>query len=148
MEYPRPQRNPQQPPVGYEQQQGYGQQPGYGPAPQYGGYYPPPPSAPPVNASGFFQALFDFSFTAFVTPKIIKVIYVLAMIGIALVSLVYVALAFRLNPAVGVLVLVIVAPIFFLLYLIAARVWLEVVMALFRIAENTTEIAQQGKRGP
>src|SRR5438270_11238204 len=34
-----------------------------------------------TTAKGFLGSLFDFGFTSFVTPKIIKVLYVLIMIG-------------------------------------------------------------------
>jgi len=97
-------------------------------------------------AKGFFQALFDFSFSAFITPKLIKVLYILFMIMIGLGCLAFVIAAFAANAAAGILVLLIVAPIIFLFYVIMARVYLELVIALFRIAENTTELVEQGRR--
>jgi hypothetical protein len=49
-----------------------------------------PPAPPTQDGTGFFGALFDFSFNTFVTPKIVKVVYILATfaLGIAYVVLV------------------------------------------------------------
>ena len=38
--------------------------------------------------AGFSQKIFDFSFTEFVTPSVIKVLYILALIGISLYCLI------------------------------------------------------------
>jgi hypothetical protein len=92
------------------------------------------------NKTGFFAALFDLSFTSLVTTRIIKVLYVLAIVVIGLYALVFIAAAFNHSSTDGVLVLVIGAPIFALFSLIYTRVLLEVFIALFRIMENTGEL--------
>jgi uncharacterized membrane protein len=84
---------------------------------------------------GFFSSLFDVSFTSFITTKIIKVIYVLTLIGIALTALVFVGAAFQENAGLGVLFLFVVAPVLALIYTIYARVLLELIIQVFRIAE-------------
>jgi len=89
---------------------------------------------------GFFKSLFDLSFTSLITTKIIKVLYVLAMIGIAFYALIFTVAAFQASSALGLLVLVVGAPLFALAALIYARVLLEVFIALFRIMENTSEL--------
>lgn len=95
---------------------------------------------------GFFASLFDISFRSLVTTRIIRVLYVLYMIAIGLVALGFIVSAFNANTALGVLVLVIGAPLAFFVYLIFVRVWLEVVIALFRIMENTQQLVEQGSR--
>ena len=40
-----------------------------------------------TSLSGFFAALYDFSFHSFVTPKIVRIVYVIALVIIALWSL-------------------------------------------------------------
>lgn len=92
------------------------------------------------NQSGFFAALFDLSFTSLVTTRIIKVLYVLAIIVIALYALFFIAAGFHQSSTDGLLVLVIGAPLFALFSLIYTRVLLEVFIALFRIMENTGEL--------
>jgi Domain of unknown function (DUF4282) len=109
-------------------------------------YNPPPPAAQSVDAAGFFQSLFDFSFRVFITPKIVKVLYILAMIGIGLACLVFIISAFARSAAFGAFMLLIGAPLLFLIELIFIRVYLELAIALFRIAENTSELVKQGQR--
>jgi Domain of unknown function (DUF4282) len=87
----------------------------------------------------FFSSLFDISFTSFVTMRIIKVVYVITLVLIGLAALAFVVAAFAESVAGGLVVLLIVAPLLSLLYVIYARVLLELVMAIFRIMENTGE---------
>ena len=75
-----------------------------------------------MEPRGFVTALFDYSFTSFVTPKIIKILYVLATIVVSLSTLVLVLAAFSNSSSAGILTLVIAGPLFFLLSMIYARV--------------------------
>jgi hypothetical protein len=106
------------------------------PAPGYA--QPSPPS------KGFFGSLFDFSFTSFVAPKIIKFLFVLLIILVILAALGMIVMGLQAGT-MGI-VFVILAPIAAFLYLLIGRVWLEVMMVLFRIAENTGEIAKNSRR--
>ena len=90
-----------------------------------------------MEEKGFFASLFDISFTSFVTVRIIKVIYVITLVLIGLAALVFIVAAFADSVGAGVFVLVILAPVVSLLYVIYTRVLLEIVIAIFRIAENT-----------
>ena len=90
---------------------------------------------------GFFHAIFDLSFNDFVTTKIVKGIYILAMLVAALVglgALIQGLLGDGLMSKVGGLVL---GPLFFLLIIVSTRIWLELVIVIFRIAEHASEIA-------
>ncbi len=99
-----------------------------------------------MQPKGFMTALFDFSFTAFVTPKIIKVLYVLATVLVSLWTLVLILAAFNESGSLGVLMLVIGGPLFFLLAIIYARVFLELVIVFFRINGNVQEL-RDGRSG-
>jgi hypothetical protein len=99
------------------------------------------------NTNGFFGSLFDLSFTSLVTTRIIKVLYVLAIIVIGIEALAWVLVGFHQSAGLGVVMLFIVAPIFGLLALIYTRVLLEVVIALFRIMENTGELVVRANPG-
>lgn len=99
-----------------------------------------------MTTKGFLASLFDISFRSLVTPRVIKVLYVLYMIVIALVALAFIISAFHSSTAAGVAVLLIAAPLGFLFYLIVARVWLELVIVLFRIMDNTHQLVEQGTR--
>jgi hypothetical protein len=76
-----------------------------------------------------------------VTPKLIKVTYGIVMAVAAVAALLPVVAAFRTSAGFGLLTLLVLAPLFFLFYVIVYRVILEVVMAVFRIAENTSVMA-------
>lgn len=91
---------------------------------------------------GFFASLFDFSFTEFITIRIIKILYGIVIFLAGLSVLYLIIYGFRLSAAMGILYLVL-SPVIFILYVIIARVWLEIVMVIFRIAENTQKIAEK-----
>jgi len=95
------------------------------------------------------KALFDFSFTSFVAPSIAKIVYLLVMAVIAVSYLLAVVVAFDASAGFGVVVLLIVGPLFALFYLVLARVGLESLIATIRTAENTAELVRQsGQSGP
>ncbi len=83
----------------------------------------------------FFEALFDFSFSEFVTTKIIKVIYGLGVAIAAIAAIGLIVNGFQSSFLLGILALI-VSPIVFIIYTILIRVWLEVVIVLFRILEE------------
>ena len=92
---------------------------------------------------GFLGSLFDFSFKSFVTPKIIKVLYVLVTLWTALIGVVILVSGFKFGGvAGGLFTLIIVEPIFLLLTLGVYRVVLEAFMVVFRIYEETKKISE------
>ncbi|WP_380169300.1 DUF4282 domain-containing protein [Jannaschia sp. R86511] len=97
-----------------------------------------------MPTKGFFASLFDLSFDSLITTKIVKVVYVLVLVLIALGYLVFLVSSFVRDPAVGVAVLVLGIPVAFF-YVIVARIQLEIVIAVFRIMESNVEIAAQGR---
>jgi Domain of unknown function (DUF4282) len=96
-----------------------------------------------MQAKGFFGSLFDYSFSSFITSKIIKVLYVLTTIVAALWTLAIIFLAFKASSGLGILVLLIGGPIFFVITMIYVRVGLELLMVIFRIHENVEGINQR-----
>ncbi len=133
----------------YSQQGAFGNQgvPPHGGASDPTTPIPPPPPAqtPGGSADGplmptndnvtFFQALFDYSFTHFVTPKLIKIVYILMTALLALVWLTYVVLGLSASIGVGILALI-GGGLFFLIYLALARMSLEFFLALVRMSED------------
>jgi hypothetical protein len=92
-------------------------------------------------SKGFVASLFDFSFENLVTPKIIKVIYILITIWTGLMALFVLVIGFRTGGIVGGLVtLIIVEPILILLTLGIYRVILEAFMVIFRIYDEAKQI--------
>jgi uncharacterized protein DUF4282 len=136
--------------------EGYGQpggQPGQG-AGQYGtaGYgQPAGQPGPRPQASGssasFLSALFDFSFSSFVTPKVIKVLYILIMILAGLAAAGFIITAFAFSPGAGLITLIIVAPLFFFITIALYRITLEFFMVIFRMAEDIAAMRDRGGLG-
>jgi hypothetical protein len=104
------------------------------PPPSTEPYGQPPQGRPP--AKGFFGALFDFSFEHFVTPMIVKVVYVLAMIALGIGWLFWLVAAFASDSAgLGVAVLIL-GPVALLLYLCLIRMTLEFYLAVTRMSQD------------
>lgn len=99
--------------------------------------YGQPPSSPGAMPSGkgFFGALFDFSFEHFVTPMIVKVVYVLAIIALGLTWLLFLAASFSQSAGYGLVVLVL-GPVGMLLYLCLIRMTLEFYIAITRMSQD------------
>ena len=100
----------------------------------YGQPAVPPPGGPP-RGKGFFGALFDFSFEYFVTPMIVKVVYILSIVGLGLGWLVFLAAAFSQGAGSGLFVLVL-GPVAMLLYLCVIRMTLEFYLAVTRMSQE------------
>ncbi len=99
-----------------------------------------------ADARGFLGALFDFSFTSFVTTKIIKVLYVLILVLVSLSALVFTISAFRLSAGFGLLVLVIGDPLFIIVVMAFWRLVLEAFVVVFRMAEDIRALRERGGR--
>jgi hypothetical protein len=95
-------------------------------------------------------ALFDLTFRRFVAPSIVKLVYIIAMIFGVILYIYWVKQAFDDSAGLGVLMLLIVGPIAFLLYLLFIRLSLEAVIAQIRTAENTRDMlsVMQGNNPP
>jgi hypothetical protein len=94
-----------------------------------------------MQEKGFFGRLFDLSFNEFITTSIIKVLYVIFIIVSAVIALFMLGGMFASGSFGGILLGLVLAPVIFIVYVIMARVWLEVLIVIFRIAENTAKIA-------
>lgn len=91
--------------------------------------------------SNFFSSLFDLSFTNFITTKLVKIMYIISIVFSAIIALMITAAAFSEGFLAGLLTLLILAPIIFFINVIFSRLWLELVIVIFRIAENTGKLA-------
>lgn len=124
---PQPYGAPPQPPLGY---------PG-GPAGGAGG----------GSAKGFLASLFDFGFTSFVATKVVKVLYILIVVIAGLYTLFLLTLGFRIGTGAGVLFLLVVCPLFFIVFVAVYRVLLEVMVVIFKMADDLAEIRRRGGSG-
>src|SRR5262245_9012275 len=81
-----------------------------------------------MQAKGFLASLFDYSFSTFITSRIIKVLYILTTIVLVLWTIAVILWAFNASTGLGIGMLLIGGPIFFLISLIYSRVVLELIM--------------------
>ncbi len=91
-----------------------------------------------------FSAIFDFSFTEFISIDLIRVLYVFAFIvaGLAMIGTILAGFS---NSFMWGLGSIIMAPVVFFIIVFVARIGLEVLVVLFRIAENTKDTADNTK---
>lgn len=76
----------------------------------------------------------DLSFKRFVTPRLVRMMYVLSLLAAF-----FYAASWMFKGFWG----LIFAPVAFLLYLISARVTVELILAIFRIAERLAPMADE-----
>ena len=107
---------------------------------------PPPP--PPqqgayadITGQSFWNKFFDLSFSHYITPSVIKVLFILFMVVIGLSVIGGIINGFLWSPAMGIFALI-AGLIGGFVWLILARVFLELIMVFFNINRNTDEIAK------
>lgn len=98
-----------------------------------------------MGEKGFFSCLFDLSFSDFVVMRFVKVLYALGIVAAILGGLAVLGGGFASHTFRGAFGGLIFGPIAFFLYVLAARVSLELLVVIFRIAENTSRLVEQGK---
>jgi len=92
------------------------------------------------KVEGFFKSLFDFSFSTFITSRVIKILYILFVLGATLAALTMIIGGFARGAGTGLFTLLIGAPLVFLIWVIGARVSLEIIIVIFRIGEDLSEM--------
>lgn len=112
----------------------------YAAQPQYGAV-PPPPGGYGIVGKGFWSRFFDLSFSEYITPSVIKVLFIVIMVVIGLTVLGGIIVGFMASAGTGVFALI-GGIIYGFLSLLFARVFLEVVMVFFHIDDNTQNIAK------
>ncbi|MFX0539231.1 DUF4282 domain-containing protein [Ornithinimicrobium sp. Y1847] len=101
------------------------------------------------QGTNFFQALFDFEFNHFVTPKLVRVVYVVGMVLIGLLTLgmlVYAIEMMRFSSIMGLLWLI-ATPLLAIIYLAFFRMMLELYYAVVRLSEDVHHRGTSGSGG-
>lgn len=98
-----------------------------------------------MENKGLLGSLFDLSFSEFVTTRVIKVLFILGVIFAGIGSLAFIVSGFRGGFLKGLLFLIL-SPLVFLLWTLGNRIWCELIIVAFRIAENTSRMVEQCKK--
>ena len=93
----------------------------------------------------FWESLFDFSFSRFVTTRIVGIIYILGIALVALVALFLIGASFQFGGGQA-LISVIGVLLGAFLYILFIRVGLEALVSALKTAENTGRILEILKR--
>jgi hypothetical protein len=93
------------------------------------------------NKVGFLRPLFDFSFNQPVTVEMMKFLYLLSILSAGLMALFFIVAGFETSLWFGIFVLLVGAPVVFLITVIFSRVFLEMILVVFRMADH---VAGQG----
>lgn len=94
------------------------------------------------DRNGFIGSLFDFSFSNFITTRIIAVLYGIGLLVAVIYTIFVVAWGFTLDTWLGILLLLL-SPVVFIIFAILARVYMEIIIVVFRIAEYVRDIANE-----
>ncbi len=97
------------------------------------------------SRQGFFASLMDTRFNSLITPKLIRFLYVVSMIVLAIGTVIFVIAAFADRASSGILMLIL-APLVALIYLIVVRLWLELIVVTFKIRDAAEQIAGNTQR--
>jgi len=94
------------------------------------------------EVGGMFSLLTDLGFKRFVTPRLVRTIYLLSLAAAGIGAFAWVREGFAESFTRGLFTLV-TGPLAFFLYALVARVCLEFVLAVIRIAENTDKLVER-----
>ncbi len=92
------------------------------------------------TAHGFFSALFDFSFSRFITVQMFPVLYGVILAATLIAAGYFTVEAFLSSWWRGLFYLLVAAPVGFITVATIARALMEFYVVVFRIAENMDEI--------
>ncbi|MEJ5227684.1 DUF4282 domain-containing protein [Thermodesulfovibrio sp.] len=97
------------------------------------------PSEIKSQAKGFFSTLFDWSFTDFITLKIVKFIFIIGLVIIGLATIAIVFSSFQGGTTSGLLMLIL-SPVFFFFMVLIHRIYCEILIVIFKVADYLREI--------
>ena len=86
--------------------------------------------------------MFDLSFTHFITTRLIKVIYLICIVLSVISGMAMLVIGISRGIGAGILAFIL-APLAVVLEIMIVRVLLEIVVVLFRIAEDINKISKQ-----
>lgn len=111
---------------------------------------PPPEPKPSLLSNAWtltravMDLVMDFSFQKFVTPKLVRVIYALSLVAALLSGLTWMFSGFANGITHGLFTLV-TGPVAFFVYVLCARVAMELILAVFAIAEGIKKLEEKNR---
>jgi hypothetical protein len=88
------------------------------------------------ESKGLFASLFDLSMTEMITPKIIRVIYIIGLLGLLIGAVFGLVTAIMSGEVVAIILALIAVVVGFFVSALLLRIYLELVVVFFRIYDE------------
>jgi len=95
------------------------------------------------DEKNFFAGLFDFSFSSLLTRRIVKLLYIISILGGGIAVVAFVVVGMQQSPAEGLINLVVGIVALFVGVLVV-RVLLELALVILKIAEGIDRATHAG----
>jgi hypothetical protein len=93
------------------------------------------------NEHSFISVLFDFSFSHFIVLRFVKLVFSILLLGDCAICLWLIIVSFGAGVGWGFL-MILVSPVLFFVLAVLFRVWTEMLVVIFRIAEDIEELTE------
>lgn len=88
----------------------------------------------------FFSSLFDTTFSSLIVPRLVRLFFILGLVGGALITLSLIGSSFAASTFAGFFMLVF-SPVVFIAYSILVRIYCEMILVQFEIHSNIEKLA-------
>lgn len=85
---------------------------------------------------GYFASLFDLSMTEMITPKIIRIVFIIGLLGLLVGAVFGLVTAIMSGEVVAIILALLAVVVGFLVAAIMLRIYLEIVLVFFRIYDE------------
>jgi hypothetical protein len=90
--------------------------------------------------------LFDLGFSHFIALSLIRIVYFLFMVAGLVLLAVLIHFQFQIGDQMVAILLVLLAPFIYLVYLLVIRLICETLIVVFTVAENLSELREAGRQ--
>ena len=95
-----------------------------------------------MKKKSWLGIIFDFSFAEFITTKVIKFLLGVAIVVSVIITISGIVTAFTTSVVLGILILIL-SPVIFLILMLISRIYLELIIVIFKIAECLASIKEK-----
>ena len=99
------------------------------------------------EAKGLLKSLFDFQFTSLISARIIRFVYALIVILYTIGAVFVFIASLASGSVIGIFTALILVPLGYLVYLILTRIWMEILIVVFRMGDDVRAIRERGEMG-
>lgn len=85
---------------------------------------------------GFFASLFDLNMTEMITPKIIRIVFIVGLLGVLVSAVFGLVTAIMSGNVVAIILAIIAVVVGFFVAAIMLRIYLEIVLVFFKIYDE------------